>query len=574
MGNVFRKIRYIFDRNQKIKFIILFFIVLGGALAETVGVSIIVPFISVVAYPETVIEQPIMLYFYNFFRLKSVNEFLILMALFLVFVYIAKNAYLLVMYKLQFRFVCNNQMRLSSKLMSCYMKKPYEYHLNKNSSEIVRSVTNDIPRLFELVSNALLLMTECMVVVCVGALLIVMEPFMTLATLVMLSVAMIVFIAMYKKILNKAGIISQLNQGLMIKWINQGLGGIKEIKAMNREQFFIDEYSKAASKFAMSQRKRNTIVHIPKLFIEALCICGMLLVIIVMLYTGRDISTMLPQLAAFAVAAFRIMPSFNRITMYYNNVVFYIPSVDAVYRDLKDNEDNYQADAECNEDIDLDLDSKISISHVTYRYPNMGTDVIYDACFEIPIRKSVAIIGSSGAGKTTFADILLGLLKPNAGSITVRGVDVHENLKNWSKKIGYIPQSIFICDDTIKSNVAFGIRDEEIVEDDVWSALEKAQLKGFVEKLPESINTVVGERGIRLSGGQRQRIGIARAFYNNPEILLLDEATSSLDNDTEAAVMEAVDSVKNEKTLIIIAHRMSTIKNCDMVINIENINGI
>lgn len=569
MVKLFKEIRYIFTRDQKIKFVVLFFLILGGALAETVGVSMILPFISIVSLPESIMEQPTLAYFYNLFQLKSPNEFLILMALFLILIYLAKNAYMFVMYKLQYRFVYNNQMRLSARLMDCYLKKPYEYHANKNSSEIIRCVTNDVSRLFLLVLNGLLLTTEALVVICVSILLIVIEPIMTLATLALLGIALFIFIIIYKKILTEAGLKNQVNYGVMIKWINQGLGGIKEIKVMNREQFFVDAYAKAATKYAETQRKSSFLTQAPKLFIESVCICGILIVLSVLLYGGRDISAMMPQLAAFAVAAFRIMPSFNRITIYYNGLVFNIAAINLVYHDLKESEDTACPDTEKTSEISLSLNDSIRVDHLTYRYPNTVEEVISDVCFEIPLRKSVAIIGASGAGKTTFADILLGLLKPSVGIITVDGKDIHRNTRSWSKKIGYIPQHIYLCDDTIKNNVAFGIGENKIDEDKLWQSLDRAQMKDFVEGLPESLNTVIGERGIRLSGGQRQRIGIARAFYHDPDILVLDEATSSLDDDTEKSVIDAINAIKNEKTLIIIAHRLSTIENCDLVFKVN-----
>lgn len=565
------KIRYIFTREQKIKFIILFVLIFGGALLETLGVALIMPFISVVATPDSIFEQPIMTYIYNLFNMETANQFLILIALVLIVVYVVKNIYLFVMYKLEFRFVYNNQMRLSAKLMDCYLKKSYEYHANKNSAEIVRSVTTDVNQLFQLVLNVVLLITEILVVICVGTVLIVIEPVMTISTIILIAFILFIFIISYRKSLKEAGKKNQINHGAMIKWINQALGGIKEIKVMKREQFFIDSYSDAAIKVAESQRKSSFLTQIPKLFIEAISICAILVVISVMLYSGKDMSEMLPQLSAFAIAAFRIMPSFNRITMYYNAVVFYTPSIDLVYRDLKGNDgkDSTENNVSHDKKIKMKQSDSIKITDISYRYPNTQKYVLDKASFEIPIKKSVAIVGMSGAGKTTFADIVLGLLKPSEGKITVNGINIHENLKEWSKKLGYIPQTIYLCDDTIKNNIAFGIKEDTVDEKKVLTALEKAQLLDFVQSLPDGIHTEIGERGVRLSGGQRQRIGIARAFYNEPEIFVLDEATSALDNDTEAAVMEAINAIKSEKTLIIIAHRLSTIQKCDLIYKVD-----
>ena len=303
----------------------------------------------------------------------------------------------------------------------------------------------------------------------------------------------------------------------------------------------------------------------PKYMVEAVCMTGLLIAIIIKLNFGHgELENFIPQLATFAVAAFRLLPSVGRINEHVNNILYAVPSVDLIYGDLKGIEDYQESKGE-EEGKEWSFEHGITAKHITYAYPNTDTNVLEDASCVIPKGKTVAFIGSSGAGKTTMADIILGLLAPQRGKILVDDIDVFKNLTMWHHQIGYIPQVIYLSDDTIRNNIAFGIHEDQIDEEAVRTALKKAQLAEFVDTLPDGLDTIVGDRGVRLSGGQRQRIGIARALYHDPEILVLDEATSALDNETETAVMEAIESLQGSKTMIIIAHRLTTIQNADII---------
>lgn len=580
--DMLNKIRYIFTRDQKIKFIILFCILLVGAMLEFLGVSIILPFVQVVMEPKQVEENPFLNFLYQTMNMKTVNEFLFFLCIILISIYIIKNIYLVCMKSLQYRFIYHNQLRLSSRLMECYMKKPYTFHLQKNTAEIVRSVTTDVNQLFEMVLTCMLLISDVLITVMLGVFLFFMDPFITVVVVMLLGMSSLFYFVIVRKKLEKLGKQSQKYNGGMIKSIHQALGGIKDIKILKREQYFIDSYLNNGSSYVESNRKAKVLQEIPRYFIETVCVGGVLAVVALKLYEGVELSQVVPQLSVFAIAAFRLLPSVNQINNRVNYIIFLKPSIDLIYKDLLETEDNLRRNKkERRKEREEELEreklwkkgteeaSEIVMKHVTYTYPNTNQAILKEASLTIPLGTSVGFVGSSGSGKTTTVDLLLGILKPDSGWIGMGNCSVHEFTRQWADKLGYIPQTIYLSDDTIRKNIAFGIGEGEIKEEKVWQAVEAAQLKEFIKGLEQGLDTIIGERGVRLSGGQRQRIGIARALYHNPEILVLDEATSALDNETEALVMEAVERLKGKKTLIIIAHRLTTIKNCNQVFQVK-----
>ncbi|HOO29082.1 MAG TPA: ABC transporter ATP-binding protein, partial [Lachnospiraceae bacterium] len=402
----------------------------------------------------------------------------------------------------------------------------------------------------------------------------VVDWFITLAVVVILGVFTVLYLLLFKNKAREYGKENQIYDGKMHQSINQALGAVKDIKILHREKYFVNAFTGYGKKKMHAVRNNNVLGQAPKYIIETVCIGAVLLVLVFKIYQGEDLKTMIPQLAAFAVAAFKLLPSVSKINNFANLIIFLKPSVDLIYRDIKDTEDMKDfelQDASVSDEVYADNHpSCIGISHISYRYPHTDRDVLHDVSFEIPLGAAVGLIGPSGAGKSTMADVILGILTPTEGAINYGVMNVHEHPLKWSKKLAYIPQAIYLADETIRSNVAFGIDEELIDEEKVWSALAEAQLMEFVKELPQGLETMVGERGVRLSGGQRQRIGIARALYDNPEILVLDEATSALDSGTEAAVMDAIDRLQGRKTLIIIAHRLTTIQNCQFVFKVEN----
>ena len=564
-----QKIRMIFNRTQKIKFVVLFCMLFAGSVLELMGVSLILPFVQLVMDTDGT-DNALFQWFGRLVGAESQRELLIWLGLLLIAVYLIKNTYLLFTKYVQLRFVFNNRLELSGRLMRNYMKKPYPFHLEKNSSEILRSVTSDVNNLYELVMDVIDLVSNLLIIAMLAVYLLYTDVVITLVVAALLGLCSYFYFAIMRKRTVDYGKQNQIYNGKMIQAVNQALGGIKEIKVLARENYFVRAYEENGRYYASSLKKSQFYRNAPKYLIETVCVCGVLATILIKLQMGADVQELVPQLSVFAMAAFRLLPSVNQVNNLLNGILFLKPSIDRIYEDLQ------EAGAKKNErppERDyrrLPAADAVRFEHVTFRYPGTEKEILSDLSVELPLKKSIGFVGSSGAGKTTFMDLLLGLLSPDQGRICYGDSDIRDYPDAWGHKLGYIPQSIYLADDTIRRNVAFGIPDSEISEAKVRRALEEAQLLEFVDGLDDGLDTMVGESGVRLSGGQRQRIGIARALYQQPEILVLDEATSALDTETEQAVMEAVERFRGRCTLLMIAHRTSTLENCDQIYRLED----
>ena len=468
-----------------------------------------------------------------------------------------------------YKFSFNVQRKLSTRLLASYMKEPYTFHLNKNMAELQRSMQEDTDLFAKAIIHILELIAEICVCIVMGIYLFIVSQSITIIVVLLLIICLGVFVYISKKFSQNLGKRSQIYKANIYKWMNQALGGIKEIKVLNREDYFVETYDSYFKKYIYGLRISTLIRILPKYAIETVCMTGLLAAVIMKLFAGqKEITDFIPQLAVFAVAAFRLLPSVGRINEHLATVLYSFPSIDLIYHDLRMTES--VQDVKNDEPKEWKFEHLLKIKNVSYHYPDAEENVIEKASFQIEKGSSIAFVGASGAGKTTMVDIILGLLVPQMGKITADGMDIERNISLWQKEIGYIPQTIYLSDDTIRNNIAFGIPEDKIDEEAVQNALHKAQLFDFVDSLPNGLDTVVGDRGVRLSGGQRQRIGIARALYHDPEILILDEATSALDNETETSVMEAIDSLKGLKTMIIIAHRLTTIRNVDVIYEVAD----
>lgn len=566
--DILKKINSIYDSRQKVKFCFLFFAILLSGCLELLGISLVLPFINVVMNPSSITSSAFLNNIYAFLNMESANQFLILLALFLIFVYILKNMYMMTVYYFQYKILFNSQKKMSLQLIKFYLNQPYSYHLNINTSELVRTITQDTLNCSSFLTNLFFLLTELIVLVLVVCFLFFVNKLMTIALIVLFIIA---FFGLFRKLKNKLKSVSLDNQkyhGQMIKWIQQSLGAIKDIKTLGKEQLFIRKYYENLIKFSSAQKYFNFLQQIPRLFIETVVVSIVLLMIILLLSRGMNALTIITQIAVFAMASFRLMPSMNRMHVALSAMIYYKPSLDIIYKDLKKTVNSEVFKEEENKEINLKYG--ISVQNVSYKYPNTEKMILNRISLDIKYGQSVAFIGQTGAGKTTIVDLILGLLLPTEGKIMVGDVEIHKNRKNWSAKIGYVPQYIFLVDDSIRNNINFYNNSAVIDDERTWKATEQAQLKDFIESLPQGLDTIVGERGIRLSGGQRQRIGIARALYNKPELLVLDEATSSLDNETEKAVIGAIDNLYGKITMIVVAHRLTTIEKCDVIYKLNN----
>lgn len=567
--NVYKRLKHLLNKKQKRMVIVLIILSVFSALFETLGVSIMIPLVSAVVSIDTVLDNDVVKQVLELLNL-TISDGQGLVKLLLIVtaaIFIVKNIYLLILYYLQARFTNKTEAETSVRLFNEYLNRPYEYYLNADVNALFQTINKDIPHVFILLQEVMSMLTEAFVAVCLCLLLIIVDFQMTIS-IAALMLVMVIFIMLFlKPRLGKLGQ-GRLNQQILtMKWMQQGIFGIKDVKVSAKEKYFLRHFADAYTKLANITKIYTVFNNTPKLIIEAVCVAGLCGYMFICVCQGRDMVEMMPRLTAFALAAVRLMPSVNRISTYMSSIAYYEPSLNFICDNLNIAE-LVSADMKESHEL-MELKSEIRLNNITFAYPGTERKIFDNADMLIPVGKSIGVIGASGAGKTTIIDVLLGLLKPSEGTITADNVNVMDNYSAWLHNIGYIAQNIYMLDSTIRENVAFGVDKDSINEDRIWEVLREAQMEEFIKNLPEGLDTVIGDRGVRLSGGQRQRIGIARALYHDPELLVFDEATSALDNETEAAIMDAINALKGRKTMVIIAHRLKTIENCDILYKVE-----
>lgn len=575
-----QKIAYLFERKQLWQLAGLAVLILIGGILETLGVSMMLPVVDAVMDPDQFMQKSYVQKIAVFFHIQSARQLIIGMLLLMIALFVIKNAYLLFQIYVQNTFVTRNRNRMISRVMREFLNRPYEDYLGADIPTVFRLTDSDIPNAFQLILVLIQMVTEIVVAVSICiVLVVVVSPLISIGCGLLFLGMTLIITKVLKPRLNAIGRKNQEIQSRIAKWRIQSIYGLKDVKVLHREEFFVRNYYESGAIGANVARNYAVMNNTPRLLIETIFIAAMLSFMLVFAVQGGDFTTLIPKLTAFAMAAIRVMPATNRINTYLSEIAYAQPCLDYLYENLTE---NMKQDVDGSvtgllgekekgeENPPLTLTDKISLEHISYTYPNTDKPIFTDAHMEVKKGQSVGIMGPSGAGKSTIVDILLGLLHVQAGSITCDGRDVFENYPSWLSKIGYIPQSIYLIDESIRDNIAFGIDADKIDDQRIWEALEEAQLKQFVEELPEGLDTTIGDRGVRISGGQRQRLGIARALYYNPEILVFDEATSALDGDTETAVMEAINSFHGKKTMVIIAHRLNTIEKCDVIYKVED----
>lgn len=566
-----KKLRYVFDRKDKMKLIGLAMLMIVGSILELLAVAVFNPFIEVLMQTSSIEDDSFLKLFFAHIHLNGIEQYLVVLSALIAVIYLVKNIYLSFLQNTILSFSYTTRMNLATRLLTTYMNEPYTFHLSKNIAEMQRCLQSDTSQFMSLINSCLQLTVEMVTCLALAAYLFHTSHSITVVIGVLLLLCIGLFFMISKKVSSRLGRQNERYNAKLFQWINQSLGGIKELKILQREEYFIDSYKTNYKKLIWGARVNELISALPKYIVETVAMVGLVFAIIIKLLFGHGaLETFIPQIAVFAVAAFRLLPSVGRVNAYINSIMYNKASLDMIYDDLKEIDSEPVQEAEWQGEKENWIFNKgVIVEHVTYHYPDSDVEVLHDISMEIPKGKTVALIGPSGAGKTTLADIILGLLPPTSGVVRMDRHNIYENLRSWREKLGYIPQTIYLSDDTIRNNIAFGIYQEQIDDNAIWKALEKAQLKEFVQGLENGLDTYVGDRGVRLSGGQRQRIGIARALYHDPEILVLDEATSALDSSTEQAVMESIESLQGLKTMIIIAHRLTTIKNADLVYEVS-----
>ena len=530
-----------------------------GMVMETLGISLIIPIIALMTKGDLSSDYPMLIPWLEFLGNPSQKELIVFSMLILAGVYVVKVVFLVFLVWLQARFLSWVNADFSLRLYTSYLRQPYAFHLKRNSVELIRNVINQTGQVAGAIQSYLAIATEFFILFGILALMLVVEFVGTLMVLSVFGLASWGFYSFTRRRIRLWGEEYQNHDKLRLQYLREGLGAAKDVKLLGREKEFLDRYQLHNLGSAQISKKRSVLTALPRFWLEILGVTGIVSVVLLMIAQNRSMESLVPTLGVFAVAAFRLMPSANRFLNSTQNVRFLSAAFNNLHQEFSLLEQaEYQK-----EYSSLTFDEALVLENVSFCYPSTEALVLKQISLSIRQGESVGFIGSTGAGKSTLVDIILGLLVPTSGVVKVDGIDIQTSPRGWQDRIGYVPQSIFLTDDTIRNNIAFGLPLDQIDDAAVWNSLCSAQLDQFVKGLPGGLDAQIGEGGVRLSGGQRQRIGIARALYYNPSVLVLDEATSSLDTITESDFIDAVCALKGDKTLIIVAHRLTTIEHCD-----------
>ncbi|MBN1545866.1 MAG: ABC transporter ATP-binding protein [Syntrophaceae bacterium] len=548
--------------KEKVFSLLLIAMMCVSSLFEMLGIGLILPIVAVLARPELMEQNRYLIMVYRIFNPSSHENFIVALCLALIALFAVKNLFLAFQCYIQTQFTLRKGAELANRMFSNYIHAPYRYHLNKNSGYLVGNVSLATTLSHCILFPFMLLCTETAVVTVITITLLVLSPWITLGLILTISLISLAVYYPLRRVNYNLGRTMQHESLEINKFALQGLKAIKESKIRNTEDFFSAEHETHRNAYNRVFAKMLFMGNLPRFMIEVLIVGAGLATLIILILSGKTPGSVVMILTLFAASAIRLMPSLSRIQYNLTMIRQYSYSFSALFSDIEDFEVEYKKDL----GHLMGLSKNISLRNISFSYPNQQGMVLQDFSLDISRNSSVALVGATGCGKTTLVDVITGLLKPGKGAVEVDGVNIEENLAGWQRMIGYVPQFIFLLDDTVRSNVAFGLPPDSIDDNKIAECLRLAQILDFIESLPNGINHQIGENGIQLSGGQRQRIGIARALYNNPQVLILDEATSSLDNDTEKAFVDALKNLHGKLTIIMIAHRLTTVENCDNIV--------
>lgn len=563
--NTARKIFFLLTATQRKGAAVLLGLMLISMVLETLGIGLVIPIIALLMQSDPVASYPQLRPMLHAIGDPSQRELVTWVMLSLVGIYLVKAAFLAFVAWRQTTFAFAMLIELSQRLFKTYLRQPYVFHLQRNSAQLIRNAVNEVSQVSSLITAITGLLTESLVMIGVTALLLVVEPVGTLLVILVLSGVGWGFHLSTRGRIASWGIARQYHEGIRMQYLQEGLGGAKDVKLLGRESDFLDQFQTHNVASARGGQFQAFLQQLPRLWLEVIAIAGLAAVVLAMLAQGRSMTSIVPTMGLFAAAAFRLLPSMNRLLASVQAVRFGVPVIELL------NEEFQLAvpDAAPRGAPAGILQAYIELCNVSYSYPGASIPSLHEVSLIIEKGEAIGFIGPSGAGKSTLVDVVLGLLTPTAGRVVVDGRDIQEDLRGWQDQIGYVPQTIYLTDDSLLRNVAFGLPREQIDRAAVDRAIKAAQLEEFVASLPRGLETIVGERGVRLSGGQRQRIGIARAMYHDPAVLVLDEATSALNAAIERGVMDAVRALQGSKTILIVAHRPSTVEMCSRLFQLE-----
>lgn len=540
----------------------IFVLMLVGAVLEMFSLGLVVPIVGLLVNPDYIDRVP---FVRSLFGDLTTTQYVLIAMGSLVGVYFLKTLFLIWKTWIQRGFSNAVTVRIAQDLYENYLRQPYPFHLERNSAIMIRNSQSSASLMGGVIDPLLLIASEFLVSGGLLFLMLLLEPVGSLSAIVVFGSFSVIFRRITSRRIANWGEAQNFHNGMIIQHLQQGFGGVKDVKILGREDYFIAGYNRDLAGNAYVQRRYAVAQTLPRFSMELLTIICLGLLVSLMVLSNKEVGDILPVLSLFGAAAFRLLPTLSQVINSFMSISINRPIVNNLYTDL-----SLKIPATTTDQKSRKLLDRIDVEGLSFSYARTTRDVLNDVTISVRRGEAVGLIGSSGSGKSTLVDILLGLLEPTSGRVCIDGNDIHQNLRGWQDQIGYVPQSIFLTDDTLRRNVAFGLPKDRIDDDAVKSAIRSAQLQEFVASLPDGMETVVGERGVRLSGGQRQRIGIARALYNNPDVLVLDEATSSLDTETEHGVMQAVQALQGDKTVIIVAHRLSTVEYCDRLYRLEN----
>jgi ABC-type multidrug transport system fused ATPase/permease subunit len=566
------KILTILTGKEKRQLFLLLVLMFSMALFQALGVASVLPFISLVMNPELITQNSYLNSFYQYLQFKNTSSFIIFIGLAMLFIILFGNFISALATYAKFRFVWNNNNNISQRLLKHYLFQPYKFFLTRNSSDLTKNILTEVQTLTSGYLIPLLdFASRLLIIVVIVTMVLIVDPLITIFAVIILGGSYLLIYWLIRKKLSLKGKGRLAANRERFKIVSEAFGGIKELKASGRENYFLEKYAGASSQLSNLQAWNALVGFIPKYVLESVAFGSVIALVLILLIFKGEAQSVIPLVSFFAFAGYRLMPAIQDVFQTSTQIKFNQATLDHIYQEMINIKTQSLSEKDINKNPQpLDFKQQIKLENITFSYSSMEDKVLEDVNITIKKNQKVGIVGATGAGKTTLVDILLGLFIPEKGQMTVDGIRIdEENVQSWQCILGYVPQQIYLSDDTITGNIAFGIPDSQVDFEKVKKAASIARLDDFINRLPDGYDTVVGERGVRLSGGQMQRVGIARAVYHDPQILILDEATSALDNITEKEFLEALEALAEVKTLIIIAHRFNTVKNCDTIIMLD-----